>query len=282
MSNTQRDAKQNRSKGTTEDATTPATVNIAVPLIVLAGSLVAVVGAFLGSGVLGGTPISEAAGGWLNEDSTPLAPASGAFRIWSLIYLGLLVYSVWQLLPAQRRSMRHQHLRIWALVSMLLNAAWIWSVQLGWLTVSLLVIIALLIVLCRILVLLVATRPNRWVDALITDGTFGLYLGWVTIATVANASAVLGAAGFEGGGLSVPILSSTVIAIAALIGIATAWKSRGRLAPALALSWGLAWIAVGRLDGGLESPPTAIAAGIAATVVLGAGIVCNVRSRRRS
>ncbi|EMY32645.1 hypothetical protein D477_018986, partial [Arthrobacter crystallopoietes BAB-32] len=183
---------------------------LAAPLLVLASALVAIAGAFLGSGALGGTPIQDAAGGWLDEDSTPLAPASGAFRIWSLIYLGLLAYSVWQLLPAQRGAGRQRQLRPWAVVAMLLNAAWIWVVQAGWLGMSLIVIVVLLAVLARIFVLLVRTRPNGTADEIITDGTFGLYFGWVTIATVANTAAVLAAAGFDGFGLPVPVVASPV------------------------------------------------------------------------
>ncbi|WP_413544221.1 tryptophan-rich sensory protein [Citricoccus nitrophenolicus] len=262
--------------------TTPRTIGLAIPLLVLASGIIATVGAFLGSGVLGGTPIAEAAGGWLNEDSTPLAPASAAFRIWSVIYLGLLAYSVWQLLPAQRRSARHHALRPWAVASMLLNAAWIWVVQLGWLVLSLVVIAVLLAVLGRILSLLVHTGATGWTESLITDGTFGLYLGWVTIATVANASAVLGAAGFDGFGLPIAGVASVVLAVAALIGVAMAWRSGGRIAPALALSWGLAWIMMGRLDSGLESTGTAVAAGIAAAVVLGAAVVFRWVATRRA
>jgi hypothetical protein len=257
------------------------TTSLAAPLLVLASGIVATAGAFLGSGAFGGTPIAEAAGGWLNADSTPLAPGTGAFRIWSLIYLGLLAYSVWQLLPAQRRSGRHRVLRPWAAASMLLNAAWIWVVQFGWLVGSLVVIVVLLAVLGRIVDLLVRTGPEGRADAIITDGTFGLYLGWVTIATVANASAVLAAAGFEAFGLPIAVVASVVLAVATAIGVATAWRSGGRIAPALALGWGLAWITVGRLDGGLESAGTAVAAAIAAVVVLGSAVVFRMRSRRQ-
>ncbi|GAA1661953.1 tryptophan-rich sensory protein [Citricoccus zhacaiensis] len=263
------------------DATAPRTTGLAMPLLVLVSGIVATAGAFLGSGILGGTPIAEAAGGWLNEDSTPLAPASGAFRIWSVIYLGLLAYSVWQLLPAQRRSDRQGLLRPWAVAAMLLNSAWIWVVQFGWLNLSLVVIMALLAVLGRILMLLVSTGSSGRMDALIADGTFGLYLGWVTIATVANTSAVLGAAGFDGFGLPVTVLSSVVLAVAAVIGVATAWRSGGKVAPALALAWGLAWITVGRLDGGLESTGTAVAAGVAAAVVLMAAAVFRMMATPR-
>lgn len=262
------------------DASDRRTTGLAFPLLVLASSIIAAAAAFLGSGALVGTPITEASGGWLDADSTPLAPGTGAFRIWSVIYVGLIVYSVWQVLPAQRRSARHRMLRPWAVASMLLNAVWIWVVQLDGLAASLVVIVALLGVLGWIMRLLARTRPRGRADTLISDGTFGLYLGWVTIATVANVAAVLGAAGFGAFGLPVPLVASVVLAAAAAIGVATAWGSRGRLAPALALSWGLAWITIGRLDGGLESPGTAVAAAISSAIVLVGALV--IRAQRPS
>lgn len=260
--------------------TTRGQTGLAIPVLVLVSGLVAIAGAFLGSGAIVGTPIQDAAGGWLSADSTPLAPASPAFRIWSVIYLGLFAYSIWQLLPAQRRSDRHRVLRPWAAAAMLLNAAWIWVVQAGWLAASLLVIVVLLAVLIRILFILMRNRAENAADAIITDGTFGLYLGWVTVATIANTAAVLGAAGFSGFGLSVPLLASVVLAVAAVIGIVQAWRTGGRIAPALALAWGLAWIAVGRVDGGLESTGTAIAAAICSAAVLLAAVVLWLKSRR--
>ncbi|EMY33824.1 hypothetical protein D477_012685, partial [Arthrobacter crystallopoietes BAB-32] len=73
---------------------------------------------------------------------------------------------------------------------------------------------------------------------------------------------------------------SPVLAVAALLGLATARRSGGRLAFALALSWGLAWIAVGRLDGGLLSAGTAIAAGICSAAVLVAAATLRLRQRQ--
>ncbi|WP_139006782.1 tryptophan-rich sensory protein [Arthrobacter crystallopoietes] len=262
------------------ESTARGQAGLAIPVLVLGSGIIAIIGAFLGSGAIVGTPIQDAAGGWLSADSTPLAPASPAFRIWSVIYLGLFAYSIWQLLPAQRLSDRHRRLRPWAAAAMLLNAGWIWVVQAGWLAASLLVIVVLLAVLVRILFILMRTRAENAADTIITDGTFGLYLGWVTVATIANTSAVLGAAGFSGFGLSVPLLASVVLALAAVIGVAQAWRTGGRIAPALALAWGLAWIAVGRVDGGLESTGTAIAAAICSAAVLLAAVVLWLKFRR--
>lgn len=263
----------------TGDAEAP--VPLTVPLVVLASGFIATAVAFLGAGVVGGTPVAEAAGGWLGQDATPLAPATPAFRVWSLIYLGLVAYSVWQVLPSQRRSSRQRRLRPWAVASMLLNAAWIWSVQLDQLTVSLVVIVVLLGVLVRILVLMIETPAETRVGAVLADGTFGLYLGWVTVATVANVAAVLAAHGVDGLGTQSgswdDVAAAVVLAGAAAVGVATAWRSGGRLMPAVGLAWGLAWIGVARLDGVWESGITSTAAFAAAAVVVSVAAVWRLR-----
>lgn len=240
--------------------------------------VVSIVGAFLGSGAWGGTPIAEAAGGALSADATPVAPAGPAFSIWSVIYLGAVGYGVWQVLPSVRRSERQGRLRPWIIASLLLNAAWIWTVQLGLILGSVVVIVALLLVLIRILLVLQSSSPQGWIDALLTDGTFGLYLGWVTVATVANITAWLAglvadfAAPWE-------LLAVALVVVAGGIGAVQAVLTRGRIAPALSLAWGLAWIAVGRSSGQFESPALIWTAALAAVAVLVVTAVFRLRGR---
>ena len=245
---------------------------------VAASAVIAVVGAFVGSGAAGGTPIQEASGGALSATATPVAPDVPAFSIWSVIYLGLLAYAVWQLLPRQSAAERHRRLGYWVAASLVLNAAWILSVQFDQLWLSLPVIVALLAVLVRAFLLCLSLRPSGTADALITDGTLGLYLGWVSIATAANATAVLVASGFTGFGLGADTWAVIVLAVAAAVGVLLAIRGRGRIAPALALSWGLVWVAVGRLAGELISVPAGVAAIAAVAVVLVATAVARLRA----
>lgn len=246
-------------------------------LLTIAAVALSIVAAFFGSGALGGTPIDQAAGGWLSTDATPVAPGGPAFSIWSVIYLGLVAYALWQLSPTARASARQRALRPWAILSAVLNAGWIWTVQLGLLAVSVVVIVALLLVLIRMLVLMTAGRPTGWLEAVVTDGTFGLYLGWVSVATVANVAAWLGAAGAAGiSGWE--LIACAVIVVVAGIAIATALWTRGTLTPALATAWGLAWIAIGRTDGGLESAPVAWCAGLASAAVLAVAVIARLRA----
>ena len=247
-------------------------------ITVAASAVIAVVGSFVGSGAAGGTPIQEASGGALSATATPIAPDVPAFSIWSVIYLGLLAYAVWQFLPKQSGAERHRRLGYWVAASLLLNAAWILSVQFDQLWLSLPVIVALLAVLARTFVLCLRYPPSGTIDAIITDGTLGLYLGWVSIATAANATALLVASGFTGFGLSPDVWAVIVLAVAGAVGVLVAVKGRGRIAPALSLTWGLVWVAVGRLAGELVSVPAGVAALVAAVVVLAVTAIARVRA----
>jgi hypothetical protein len=247
---------------------------------VLALALLATVGATVGSGAFGGTPIAEAADGALSASATPVAPGSPAFSIWSVIYTGLLAYAVWQALPGRRADPRQRRLGWLAAGSMLLNAAWIGVVQLGALWLSVVVIVALLVVLVRILLICLAVPARTRLEALLVDGTFGLYLGWVTIATIANTAAALKASDVGGLVLGPTGWSVVLLVAAAVIGVAYAWCTGGRLAVALALAWGLAWVAVARWTDEPRDGVVATTAAIASVVTLAAAVVVRLRSAR--
>lgn len=250
------------------------------PVAVLVSSLLAIVAAFLGSGAVVGTPITEAAGGYLDADSTLIAPGRGAFRIWSLIYTGMLALAIYQVLPGRRDDERLRRLGWWVVASLALNALWIGVVQADLLLLSLPVIVVLVAVLARILLILEELPPRGTLDRLLVDGPLGLYLGWVVVATAANATAVLVAVGFDGLGLPPELWAGVVLAVAAAVGVGLAVRTRGRIAPMLSLVWGLAWVAIARSTDLPQSTATAVMAGVAAAVVLGATIVLRVRRGR--
>ncbi|MCY0903689.1 tryptophan-rich sensory protein [Arthrobacter sp. H14-L1] len=242
-------------------------------------TVLAIVGSFIGSGALGGTPIAQAAGGALGADATLIAPAVPAFGVWSVIYAGLVAYACWQILPARAINERQRRLGYPIAASALLNAAWIFAIQAGQLALSVAVIFVLVAVLAWIFAICVQTRPQSRVEAAVCDGTLGLYLGWVCIAAAANVSALLVSSGFSGAGLDPQWWAVFVLAVAGLIGIGLAAGGRGRLAPAATLIWGLAWVAVSRLGGELPSAVTAGAAIIAATCVGSVTVVLRMRGR---
>ena len=238
-------------------------------VVVLLGSAVAIVGAFIGSGATGGESQPEIGDGARAADATLVAPGQPAFSIWSVIYTGLVAYAIWQALPAQRADPRQRRVGWLVLVSMVLNAVWIGVVQAGLLTLSVPVIVALLATLVVVVLRLQRTPADGTVETVVLDGTMGLYLGWVSVATIANVAAVLTSAGLTRPlGLAPEVWSVAVLAVAAAVGLLLARYAGARWTIAVALAWGLAWIAIARWSGEPQSTPTAVAAATAAVVVL--------------
>jgi len=237
-------------------------------ITVVVSAILGIIGVAIGSGAFGGTPTSEVAGGALSADATPIAPAGPAFSIWSVIYIGLIAYTVWQALPKQRADERQRRLGYLIAASLLLNAAWLLTTQADLLALSVLVIVALLVVLVLAFRICIAIRPRTVIEGLVVDGTVGLYLGWVSVATAANIAAFLTASGFDGFSVSSDVWAVAVLAVAGVVGVLLAVYGRGRFAPTAALCWGLAWVAVGRLTGDLVSIPAAITAIVAIVAVV--------------
>ncbi|QCB94814.1 tryptophan-rich sensory protein [Cellulomonas shaoxiangyii] len=251
---------------------------------VLIGAGVAIVAAAIGSGAAGGQPVAEAAGGALSATATPLAPDSPAFSIWSVIYTGLAVFAIVQALPRQGSDPRLRAVSWWVLGSMLLNALWIAAVQGDSVGGSVVVIVVLLAVLAVIFVKVVRIAHTGTVASWVTDLTVGLYLGWVSVATLANTAAFLAVAGVGELGLGATTWSVIVLAAAAALSVAYAVFGRRRPAVVipigLAMAWGLMWIGIGRTQGPLLDGTVATAAFVAAGVALLAPIVTATTARR--
>ena len=237
-------------------------------LVVSVSMIACLVGTAYGVGLIG-TRVEESSGGSLAADATLIAPAVRAFSIWSVIYLGLIAYVVWQWLPSTATDQRARDTGMLAAASMILNAAWLGVTQVGWLWASVAVIVVLEVVLARLVDLLGRTPARSWGERIVVDGTFGLYLGWVSVATCANIAATLVAQGVTFGGAD-PWIASAVLLVAGGVGWLLASRLGGRWAVAAAMAWGLGWIAVGRLTDEPRSLVVAIAAGVAAAAVLAA------------
>ncbi len=247
-------------------------------LCVLVSVVIAVVVSFLGSGAVVGTPVSEVAGGVLDSDATLVAPGGAAFIIWGVIYTGLLLLGINQAMPWRAQDSRQRRAGWLIVASALLNAAWIAAVQLAWLVVSVLLLVALVAVLVLILARLNEQPATTRYERVMIDGTLGLYLGWACIATVANSAAAGISVGIDALGTLATALAVVVLVVAAVVGIVLAIGLKGRIAPAIGLAWGLAWVAVERATGIPESTIVAIFAALAAVVTVVAAV--TVRARR--
>jgi len=248
-------------------------------IAVIAAMCFMIIAAAVGTGAFGGTPVQDLQNGALDADGSLLAPARPAFSIWTAIYLLLIAYTVWQALPRQRANARQRAIGWWVALTMVLNGLWLVTAQFGTLPLTVLMIFVLAAALSVTFQRTVAVPATGVIDAILIDGTTGLHLGWVTLASVANTAAWLTASGFE---VAAPdVWGVAVLVVVAVIGVAFAVLSGGRFAPGLAVAWGLSWLAVGRLSGDPASIAIGITAIVVAVVVITAPLVLTVRRTSR-
>lgn len=170
-------------------------------------------------------------------------PAPYTFAVWGAIYLALAGFCVYQALPASAPAVTG--LRPLFVLSCLLNGGWLVSWHALLIPLSELLMIALLLTLIALYM-----RAEAWRGA-VTPGErwlvhmpLSLYLGWISVATVANTAITLLDLGFDGGSAAVA-LTLFVIAVAALLGVLGALR-RGDGIYALVIAWGLAGVAAAR------------------------------------
>lgn len=249
---------------------------------VISAAAFMIIAALVGTGALGGTPVQDLQNGALDVDGSYLAPARPAFSIWSAIYLGLIAYTVWQALPSQRADPRQRALGWWIAATMVLNGLWLVTAQFLTLPLTVLGIAVLAAALALTLRrAVVVAPPVGWLDRVLIDGVTGLHLGWVTLATAANTAAWLTQIVPADWEAAADVWGVAVLLAVAVIGVALPAVT-GRLAPGLALAWGLSWLAVARLTGEPSSTVIGVTALVVAIVVLVAGIAFAVRAMRRT
>jgi hypothetical protein len=244
--------------------------DLARQIVVLSALSFMLIAAVIGAGAFGNSAVQDQQGGALDTDGSYLAPAGPAFSIWSVIYLGLIAYAIWQALPGQRTNPRQRSLGWLIALTMTLNGLWLVAARFGTLFLTVVVIVLLLAALGWTFRVAVATRVPRGgvADSILIDGVTGLHLGWVTLATVANTAAFLTTVVPPSWEDAADAIGIAVLIVVALIGLAIAWRSGWRITPALALAWGLSWLAVERFSGEPQSGPIGVTALVVAAVVL--------------
>ena len=110
-------------------------------------------------------------------------PAGFTFGIWTVIYLLLAVFVVYQALPAQRENSALLRIGPWFKLGCAANALWMVAWHLEWIMVSLLL---MAILLYSLIVIYTQMDGEAWQIRL----PFSMYLGWIAVAIIANASAV--------------------------------------------------------------------------------------------
>ncbi|MBM3187637.1 MAG: tryptophan-rich sensory protein [Chloroflexi bacterium] len=198
---------------------------------------------------------------------TYFVPAGYVFSIWGVIYLGLLGFSVFQLLPSEETRRDMERIGYRYIATGVANIIWLFLWHYGVIVLTPVFMLALLGLLISIYTRLgVGLRGvpplRRW----LVDIPFSIYLGWISVATIANIAAALYALGWTGGAIGGQFWAFLMLLVAAGLAIYMCLMRRDR-AFALVIVWAAVGIAVKQGGTTLVSPAALVLAIIVAVVV---------------
>jgi TspO/MBR family len=171
-------------------------------------------------------------------------PAGYVFSIWGLIYIGLIAYGVYQALPAQRENPRLARADSLFIIASVANVAWLffWHYNLFLLTlVAMLTLLASLIGIYLVLGIGrgKVSRAEQWAVRV----PFSVYLGWISVATIANVTDVLDFVGWNGWGLEPAAWAAIMLGVGVILAALMAF-TRHDVAYVLVFVWAYIGIAL--------------------------------------
>jgi len=240
--------------------------------------LLSVIATIIVNGLATGLPLNGQTTGEISDRfDVFFVPAGYVFSIWGLIYVGLIAYAIYQLLPAQKDNPALRSIGYLFVLSSLANIAWIflWHYEQFPLTVVAMGIL----LLCLIAIYLrldigraKVSNGMRWFVHL----PFSLYLGWITVATIANVTSLLDYWNWNGWGISEEMWAVIMLVVATAVGGLVSF-SRGDIAYAAVLIWAFVGIALKHSGNPIVST-AAWAAAVTTAVLL---IIALIRRRRK-
>jgi hypothetical protein len=179
-------------------------------------------------------------------------PAALTFAIWGLIYVLLGIFVIYQLLPSVRRDAQKidfvQRIGPLFFISCLANIGWIFAWHYKIVPLSLVMMLILLGCLLAIYLRLnvgksEATKSEKYFVHL----PFSVYLGWITIATIANVTALLVDINWNTWGLGEQFWAVAVIIVGIAIALSVLF-TRKDIFYGLVIDWALLGILIKRLS----------------------------------
>ncbi|MDH5482161.1 MAG: hypothetical protein OEY22_04685 [Candidatus Bathyarchaeota archaeon] len=206
---------------------------------------------------------------------TLITPAGFTFSIWGVIYVLLLVFVVFQLLPQHRKDAFHGQIGYLFSLSSVFNIVWLFLWQYDYITVSVALMFALLASLIAIYLRLQIGKSKASLrEKLCVHLPFSVYLGWITIASIANVATALVSMNWDGFGISEATWAVLVIAIALIVTLALL-ATRRDIAYGLVITWALAGIIANQS----ENPDIITIAEVSAIITVIAIIAVGLASR---
>ena len=180
------------------------------------------------------------------SDSNPslVTPAGYVFSIWGVIYVLLGIYVITQALPREKGKDYHKRVGPFFLLSSLLNIIWLFLWQYELLSLS--VVIMFLLLASLVIIYLRLNIGKSFVslrERLAVHLPFSVYLGWITIASIANVTVALVSASWNGFGIAPETWATLILIIALLIALLVI-ATRNDVAYGLVIIWAFVGIAV--------------------------------------
>jgi hypothetical protein len=244
-------------------------------------NIVGFLGVVIVNGLANALPINNKTTGALSDQYPNLfVPAGLTFSIWGVIYILLAIFVIYQLITVIRKSTQQypftEKIGFIFFISCILNIGWIFAWHYEILPLSLVVMLLLLGSLIAIYLRLRigksdATKRERYMVHL----PFSIYLGWITIATIANVTALLVNANWGGFGLSQQFWTALVIVVGIAIAIAMLIH-RKDIFYCLVVDWALGGILIKRLALDTVSAQSVIIVVIIGLVLITLGIIAQI------
>lgn len=197
-------------------------------------------------------------------------PAGYVFSIWGIIYIGMIAFSIFQLLPSQANNPRLQAAGWWFTLSSIANGTWIFLWHYNQFPATLVVMAILLVSLIMVYLNLgvgvqKVSAAERWAAWL----PVSIYLAWVSVATIANATEVFDYLGWKGAPLDPQVWAVIMLAVALVVGLLMAAR-HGDSAYLGVFVWSFIGIAVKQAGYPLVANAAWVAAGAALLLALAA------------
>lgn len=191
-------------------------------------------------------------------------PAGYVFSVWGLIYLGLLAYAVYQALPSQSENPILKRIAPFYWFGSLANIIWIflWHYEVFTFT-----ILFMLLLLASLLIIYRNLEESEGLIKWIVKLPFSIYLGWISVATIANFSQWLYYLEWGAWGIDPALWAVILLGIASILGLLMG-VLRNDTPYGLVLIWAFVGITVSQVGTGNVVIAAWIAAGIVAVGIL--------------
>jgi benzodiazapine receptor len=192
--------------------------------------------------ILGGKDTAQIS----DANPTLITPAGYVFSIWGVIYILLGIFVVFQALPSEKGKDYKEDIGWLFVLSSIFNIAWLFLWQFEYLGLSVVLMFLLLASLISVyLRLSIGKSKVGFREKLAIHVPFSVYLGWITIASIANVTVTLVSVNWDGFGIS-PETWATLIIIVALLITMLVLATRKDIAYGLVIIWALVGIAAGQ------------------------------------